>query len=191
MMFISRYKVCIQSLMTIAMMMLFGACGPRPLTRHERSVVEKHIPHRATQLIKNKVLPDRAPMTSIELIREIFNAHQLLKGRLPSPLTPGELVAGSIRRPGHGEVGDLIIFKSLPRTLDYAIIFRVLSHTRYQAIGMLLGEVRLIEIDLGNPQSRRDRQGVINTVIRPIEKTDPAPYLYLAGALFSEFRSLF
>ena len=180
-----------RKLYVLSFIFCLTACGPRPLTSYERTAVQEHIPKRARLLIKEKILPNRAPMTSVELIRTIFNTHPLLKNRLPSPLTPGELIARSIRRPGHGKVGDLIIFKRLPRTLDYAIIFRVMSHTRYQAVGILLGEVRLIEIDLAYPEARRDGQDLINTVIRPISKNDKAPYLYLAGSLFSEFRSLF
>lgn len=186
-----HWSTMIRRLIVLIVLLLTNACGPRPLTQYERSAVQEHIPKRARLLIKNKQLPDRAPMTSVELIRTIFNTHPLLKNRLPSPLTPGELMASSIRRPGHGKVGDLIIFKYLPRALDYAIIFNVLSHTRYQAIGILLGEVRLIEVDLAYPEARRNGRDLINTVIRPISKNDKAPYLYLAGSLFSEFRSLF
>ena len=67
----------------------------------------------------------------------------------------------------------------------------MLSPTRYKAVGILLGQVKQIEIDLAHPQARRNQMEVINTVIRPIKVSDQTPYLYLAGSLFSEFRSLF
>ena len=50
-------------------------------------------------LIKAKVLPNQAPLTSLELVRVLFASHPLLKRRLPSPLTPGELLASGLRRP--------------------------------------------------------------------------------------------
>ena len=168
-----------------------SACGIRPLTRIERSHIETHIPQQAQALIKAKVLPNQAPLTNLELIRVLFSSHPLLKERLPNPLTPGELMASGIRRPGQGQVGDLIIFRNLSRTLEYAVIIKVISPTRYQAIGILLGKVKQIEIDLAHPQARRNQTEIINTAIRPIKSFDQAPYLYLAGSLFSEFRSLF
>ena len=187
-------QTLMNSLTTMAMLslcLMVSACGIRPLTRIERSHIESHIPKRARALIKAKVLPNQAPLTSLELIRVLFSSHPLLKERLPSPLTPGELRASGIRRPGQGQVGDLIIFRDLLRTLDYAIITKVMSPTRYQAIGILLGKVKQIEIDLAHPQARRNNTEIINTVIRPIKAYDKPPHLYLAGALFSEFRSLF
>ena len=175
----------------IGLVFCLNACGVRPLTRIERKQVESHIPFQAQSLIKAKVLPNQAPLTSLELVRVLFAGHPLLKNRLPSPLTPGELLASGLRRPGQGQVGDLVIFKSLPRTLDYAVIIKVISPTRYSAVGILLGQVKQIEIDLAYPQARRNQKEVINTVIRPIKASDKAPYLYLAGSLFTEFRSLF
>ncbi len=168
-----------------------SSCGPRPLTLKERLSTEEYLPRRAQELIAAKHLPDRAPMTSLELVRAMFREHSLLKNRLPSPLTPGELRAMSIRRPGKGEVGDLVYFRELSRTLDYAIVYEVISKTRYRAIGLLLGEVRRIELDLSSPQTRRVGDQVINTIIRPIKETDSPPHLYLSGALFDEFRRLF
>ena len=175
----------------IGLLFSMTACGVRPLTRIERNQVESHIPLQAQRLIKAKVLPNQAPLTSLELVRVLFASHPLLHGRLPSPLTPGELLATGLRRPGQGQVGDLVIFKTLPRTLDYAVVIKVINPTRYRAVGILLGQVKQIEIDLAHPQARRNQMEIINTVIRPIKVSDQAPYLYLAGALFSEFRSLF
>lgn len=183
-----KYQI---TLITISLVCSLSACGIRPLTRIERNQIEKHIPLQAQSLIKAKALPNQAPLTSLELVRVLFASHPLLKHRLPSPLTPGELLASGLRRPGQGQVGDLIIFKNLPRTLDYAVIIKVINPTRYKAVGILLGQVKQIEIDLASPQARRNQKEVINTVIRPIKASDQTPYLYLAGALFSEFRSLF
>ena len=180
--------------MTLLSLLFMGsmiACGPRPLTTQERISLEGYIPKQAQKLIAAKRLPNRAPMTNLELVRSIFSEQALLRERLPTPLTPGELKAISIRRPGHAQVGDLVYFKTLPSTLEYAVIYQVISHTRYRAIGILLGEVQSIEIDLATPQARRSGDKVINTIIRPITKRDSPPYLYLAGALFSEFRRLF
>ena len=173
-----------------AFLVLIG-CGPRRLTIQERKTVEEYLPMQAEKLIRLKNLPNQAPMTSLELVRAVFSDHPLLKSRLPVPMTPGELIATSIRRPGKGEVGDLVTFKQLNRTLDYAVVFKVHSKTRYTAVGILLGEVKAIEIDLATPQARRKGTEVINSVIRSIAKSDQPPHLYLAGALFSEFRSLF
>ena len=168
-----------------------AACGPRPLTTQERQGLERYVPQRAKRLIQAKRLPNRAPMTNLELVRAMFDDRPSLKARLPSPLTPGELRGLSVRRAGHGHIGDLVYFRALPRSLEYAVVYKVISSTRYRAVGILLGEVCSVEIDLATPQARREGDRVINTIIRPISRRDSPPHLYLAGALFSEFRRLF
>lgn len=172
-------------------MLLGVGCGARPISSQERGKIERLIPAQANELIRAGELPDRTPMRSVELVRTLFMSHPKLRERLPTPLTFGELKNQSIRRPGRGHIGDLIIFYELPRALDLAIITEVLSPTRYKAIAILLGAVKQIEIDLDAPSARRRGDEVINTVIRSIKEDDSSPHLYLAGELVYEFRSLF
>ena len=88
-------------------------------------------------------------------------------------------------------MGDLVVFRAVPRGLSFAVVTHVFTPTRYRAIGILRGGVRAIEIDLSNPDKRRRDKEIINSVIRPIQEKDTPPYLYLAGELFSEFRRVF
>ena len=170
---------------------MLSGCGVRPKSMSDRSQIVESIPKHAQEFIAAGELPDQAPLRSVELIRAIFLSHPELRPYLPSPLTLGELQAQSLRRPGRGYVGDLIIFKRLPNTLEIALVTEVMSSTRYRAVGILLGSVKQIELDLAAPSARRREGEVINTVIRRIKERDKPPHLYLAGELFVEFRSLF
>lgn len=173
------------------LMLHLTGCGVRPLNLREREVVERAISQRSVELVKAKRLPDQTPMREVELARSLLKAHPSLARHLTFFITAGDLTSQSVRRLGRGRVGDLVVFQRLPRALPLAIVTESLSPTRYRAIGILRGEIRLLEIDLSSPDKRRRDGAVINTVIRTVQPDDAPPYLYLAGELFSEFRSLF
>ena len=166
-------------------------CGVRPMTLSERAQAERAFSSRGDALVDAGTLPDRAPLREVELVRVLLKAHPLTTRYLPFFITRDDLTSQSVRRLNQGRVGDLIIFRQLPRTLPLAVVTNVLSSTRYRAVGILRGALRFIEIDLSAPDKRRRAGVVINTIIRSIHPDDTPPYLYLAGELFSEFRSLF
>jgi hypothetical protein len=170
--------------------MLTG-CGVRPMMSHERTKVERAISERGEQLVKARVLPAQIPMREIELVRVILKSHPLTSRYLPFFITTADLSSQSVRRLERGRVGDLMIFRPLPRTLPLAVVTQVLSATRYRGVGILRGELRYVDIDLSTPDKRRRSGQIINTAIRSIKPNDARPYMYLAGELFSEFRSLF
>ena len=161
------------------------------MTPSERTLAEVKISERSKALVDAGALPDRAPLREVELVRAILKAHPLTTRYLPFFITRDDLTSQSVRRLNQGKVGDLIIFRELPRALPLAVVTHVLSPTRYRAVGILRGALRYIEIDLSSPDKRRRAGMIINTVVRSIRPDDTPPYLYLAGELFSEFRSLF
>ena len=183
--------IIIYSTCSLLIGLTMTACGVRPMLPHERVEVEQMIAEQSDLLVKTRTLPKGVPLREIELIRVILKAHRLTERYLPFFITTSDLTSQSVRRLEHGKVGDLIIFRRLPRTLPLAVVTHVMSSTRYRAVGILRGEIRHIELDLATPDKRRRSGTVINTAIRSIQPNDSPPYLYLAGELFSEFRSLF
>ena len=181
--------ICV--IISIGAMSLFSGCGVAPMSSVERTSVAQAISQRGEGLVKARLLPNQTPMREVELVRYLLRAHKRSARYLSFFITAGDLTSQSVRRIGGGQVGDLIIFRYLPRAIPLAVISEVLSPTRYRAIGILRGEVRYIEIDLASPDKRRRHGEVINTVLRPIHPDDAPPYLYLAGELFSEFRRIF
>ena len=179
-----------QALITLSLM-LFVGCGVRPMTLAERSLVEKTMSEQGESLVKASHLPHKAPLREVELVRSFLKAHTLTARYLPFFITSGDLISQSVRRLEQGRVGDLVVFRYVPRSLPLAVVTKVMSPTHYQAVGILRGEIRYLEIDLSSPDKRRRGGTIINTVIRTIHPDDSPPYLYLAGELFSEFRSIF
>ena len=180
-----------RSLTIYALTFLFLGCGVRPLTLDERAPVEVEVTRRAVELIEAKTLPNQTPIRDIELTRTLLRVHPKTRRYLSHFITASDLISQSVRRLGGGSVGDLIVFKPLDRTLSVAIIYDVISVSRYRAVAILRGEVTRVEIDLKAPDKRRRGDEVINTIVRAAHPKDSPPYLYLAGELFYEFRRIF
>ena len=106
---------------------LTWGCGARPLTLEERQVVESQIQTKSEALIGSGKLPRRAPLQTIELVRTLLEAHQLSTPYLSSFITRSDLRSQSVRRLGEGRVGDLVVFRDLPRALSFAVITHVFT----------------------------------------------------------------
>lgn len=134
------------------------------------------------------------PSSSLALARALYSGDPALAERLQGALRVSDLRGAGVRRGGRPQVGDLLVFRELPDSLDVAVVLEV-SGARLRAVGLLRGAPREVLVDLGEPSARRAGGELLNSYIR---KARPAPREEgaaecpcLAGELLVDVRALF
>ena len=132
--------------------------------------------------------------SSLALARALYSGDPALAERLQGALRVSDLRGAGVRRGGRPQVGDLLVFRELPDSLDVAVVLEV-SGARLRAVGLLRGAPREVLVDLGEPSARRAGGELLNSYIR---KARPAPREEgaaecpcLAGELLVDVRALF
>ena len=174
-------------------------CAPSLLGGARRAAAADALARRGEALIAEgergePATPTAAHASALALTRAVYDADPALAERLRGALSADDLRGAGVRRGGRPRVGDLLVFRQHPDSLDLAVVLEVRG-ARLRAVGLLRGAAREVRLDLDAPSTRRIDGEVVNTYLRkarPAEGDEGgAECPCLAGELLVDVRALF
>jgi len=172
-----------------------AGCAPSLLGAGARAAAAEGLARRGEALLAPADAPGAPGGDPVGLARALYDADPALAHRLRGALRVEDLRGAGVRRGGRPQVGDLLVFRPLPETLEVAVVIAARG-ARLRAVGLLRGAPREVVVDLDAPAVRRDGAEVRNTYIRkahpsPAAGADAAECPCLAGELLVDVRALF
>lgn len=176
--------------LVIVLCLTFTGCAASFLSTAQRLDAEAQLYKVIQDIQKKDAMPEHSLVNSLTLLQHIYAQVPTLKHRLDGTQDEGLAYLG-VKRVGLPKAGDILIFRSLPHSLRFAMISKVHTDSSYQALSIMGHKIVILQVNVAQPHQRYHNKRIINSFVRKITPQDQAPFLYLAGESIQEIRALF
>jgi hypothetical protein len=176
--------------LVIVLCLTFTGCAASFLSTEQRLDTEAQLYKIIQDIQKKAPMPEHTLVNALTLLQHIYAQVPTLKHRLD--VTQNEDLAYlGVKRVGFPKIGDILIFRSLPHSLRFAMVSKVHTESSYQALSIMGHKLFILQVNVARPHQRYYNEHIINSFVRKVTPQDQAPFLYLAGESIQEIRALF